>query len=185
MIRCTWQDLEVQNIELVEVNEKLQKELGMLRGLAKEAILEKKKSQSAFEALKHQVVHLLGEHTRGAQQGAPKQDPAAQPSAGWLPVPFWAWFVLACACWYLARTISWNACKLLLLLSLGGQCTASRVVTYSLQKVVGLVLLIAVFPMDMRAHQCQLSYIVSVSDLCSTGVGKHPACCSLCRFQTY
>jgi len=79
--------LEVQNIELVEANEKLQKELGMLRGLAKEAILEKKKSQAALEALKHQVVHLLGEHTRGAQQGVStlKQDPAAQPSTGRLP----------------------------------------------------------------------------------------------------
>lgn len=74
------QDLEVQNIELVEANEKLQKELGMLRGLAKEAILEKKKSQAALEVLKHQVLHLLEEHTRGAQQGTLKQDPAAQPS---------------------------------------------------------------------------------------------------------
>lgn len=80
------QDLEGQNIELVEANEKLQKELGMLRSLAKEAILEKKKSQAALEALKHQVVHLLGEHTRVAQQGAPKQDPAAPPSTGRLPV---------------------------------------------------------------------------------------------------
>ncbi len=94
------QDLEVQNIELVEANEKLQKELGMLRGLAKEAILEKKKSQAALEALKHQVVHLLGKHTRGAQQGAPKQDPAAQPSTGWLPVSFWTRSVLACVSLY-------------------------------------------------------------------------------------
>ncbi len=85
----------MQNIELVEANEKLQKELGMLRGLAKEAILEKKKSQTALEALKHQVVHLLGEHTRGAQQGAPKQDPAAQPSTGWVP-----FLDMACASLY-------------------------------------------------------------------------------------
>lgn len=74
------QDLEVQNNELVEANEKLQKEMGLLRTVAKEALLEKKKSQSALESLKHQVVHLLGEHnmlpgTQG-QQGTLKQDPA-------------------------------------------------------------------------------------------------------------
>ena len=76
----------MQNNELVEANEKLLKEMGMLRGLAKEAILEKKKSQAALEALKHQVVHLLGEHTRGAQQGGGtlKQDPAVHPSTGCL-----------------------------------------------------------------------------------------------------
>ncbi|DBA80522.1 TPA: hypothetical protein ACH3X1_007790 [Trebouxia sp. C0004] len=74
------QDLEVQNNELVEANEMLQKEMSMLRGLAKEAILEKKKSQAALEALKHQVVHMLGEHTRVAKQGTLKQGPAAQPS---------------------------------------------------------------------------------------------------------
>lgn len=79
----------MQNNELVEANEKLLKEMGMLRGLAKEAILEKKKSQAALEALKHQVVHLLGEHTRLAQQGTLQQDPAAHPSTGWLPVSVW------------------------------------------------------------------------------------------------
>ena len=93
----------MQNIELVEVNEKLQKELGMLRGLAKEAILEKKKSQAALEVLKHQVVHLLEEHARGAQQGTLKQDPAAQPSTGWLPVSLCTWVVLACTCWAMHR----------------------------------------------------------------------------------
>ena len=64
------QDLEVQNNELVEANEKLQKEVGLLHNLAKEAILEKKKSQTALETLKHQVVHLLGERNL-----LPKQDP--------------------------------------------------------------------------------------------------------------
>ena len=65
----------MQNNELVEANEKLQKELSMLRNLAKEAILEKKKSQSALESLKHQVVHAM----------LPKQDPnhrdQAQPAS--------------------------------------------------------------------------------------------------------
>lgn len=70
------QDLEVQNNELVEANEKLQKELGTLRNLAKEAILEKKKSQTALETLKHQVVHLLGEHNK-----LPKQEPGKQDAA--------------------------------------------------------------------------------------------------------
>jgi len=73
----------VQNNELVEANEKLQKEMGMLRTLAKEAILEKKKSQAALETLKHRVVHLLGEHNMVPKQDALKQDPAAQPSTGW------------------------------------------------------------------------------------------------------
>ena len=80
---CTVQDLEVQNNELVEANEKLQKELGMLRSLAKEAIVEKKKSQAALEALKHQVVHLLGEHNMVPKQDTLRQDPAAQPATGW------------------------------------------------------------------------------------------------------
>lgn len=81
---CTIQDLEVQNNELVEANEKLQKELSMLRSLAKEAIVEKKKSQAALEALKHQVVHLLGEHNMVPKQETAQQDPAAQPAtAGW------------------------------------------------------------------------------------------------------
>ena len=93
------QDLEVQNNELVEANEKLQKEMSMLRSLAKEAILEKKKSQAALEALKHQVVHLLGDHNRLAKQGTLKQDPAAQPSTGLLPVSLWTRFVLACTFW--------------------------------------------------------------------------------------
>ena len=79
---CTVQDLEVQNNELVEANEKLQKELGMLRSLAKEAIVEKKKSQAALEALKHQVVHLLGEHNMVPKQDTLRQDPAAQPATG-------------------------------------------------------------------------------------------------------
>ena len=52
------QDLEVQNLELVEFNEKLQKEVAALRSLAKEALLEKKKSQAALEAFKHQVSHI-------------------------------------------------------------------------------------------------------------------------------
>ena len=52
----------MQNSELVEANQKLQKELSALRTLAKEAVMEKKKSQTALETLKHQVVHLLGEH---------------------------------------------------------------------------------------------------------------------------
>lgn len=79
---CTVQDLEVQNNELVEANEKLQKELGMLRSLAKEAIVEKKKSQAALEALKHQVVHLLGEHNMVPKQETLQQEPAAQPATG-------------------------------------------------------------------------------------------------------
>jgi len=54
---------------------------------------------------------------------------------------------------------------------------------YSLQKLVSVVLLIAVFPIEMHAHQCQLSYIVSVSDLCNTGIGRHLACCSCCIFS--
>ena len=45
----------MQNQELVDLNEKLQKEVAMLRNMAKEAILEKKKSQAALEAFKHQV----------------------------------------------------------------------------------------------------------------------------------
>lgn len=49
------QDLEVTNQELVDINEKLQKEIAMLRNMAKEAVLEKKKSQAALEAFKHQV----------------------------------------------------------------------------------------------------------------------------------
>lgn len=66
----------MQNNELVEANEKLQKEMGLLRTVAKEALLEKKKSQSALESLKHQVVHLLGEHNILPKQGTLKQDPA-------------------------------------------------------------------------------------------------------------
>ncbi|KAL3145828.1 hypothetical protein ABBQ38_015201 [Trebouxia sp. C0009 RCD-2024] len=64
-------DLEVQNNELVEANQKLQKELNALRSLAKEAIMEKKKSQTALETLKHQVVHLLGQHDMVPKQGSP------------------------------------------------------------------------------------------------------------------
>lgn len=72
----------MQNNELVEANEKLQKELSMLRNLAKEAILEKKKSQSALESLKHQVVHLLGEHNRVPKQDPNQQDQAQPASTG-------------------------------------------------------------------------------------------------------
>ena len=67
------QDLEVQNIELEEANQKLQKELSVLRTLAKEAIMEKKKSQTALETLKHQVVHLLGEHDMVPKQESAKK----------------------------------------------------------------------------------------------------------------
>ena len=67
------QDLEVQNNELVEANEKLQKEMVALRSLAKEAILEKKKSQAALETLKHQVVQLLAERNMLPKQ-IPKQE---------------------------------------------------------------------------------------------------------------
>lgn len=67
------QDLEVQNNELVKGNQKLQKELSVLRTLAKEAIMEKKKSQTALETLKHQVVHLLGQHDMVTQQELAKQ----------------------------------------------------------------------------------------------------------------
>lgn len=67
------QDLEVQNNELVEANEKLQKEMAALRSLAKEAILEKKKSQAALETLKHQVVQLLAERNMLPKQ-IPKQE---------------------------------------------------------------------------------------------------------------
>ena len=49
----------MQNNGLVEANEKLQKELSMLRNVVKEALLEKKKSQTALEALKHQVAPLF------------------------------------------------------------------------------------------------------------------------------
>lgn len=55
---CLVQDLEVQNNELVDINEKLQKEVAALRNMAKEALLEKKKSQAALEAFKHQVSWL-------------------------------------------------------------------------------------------------------------------------------
>lgn len=65
------QDLEMQNNELVEANQKLQKELNALRNLAKEAIMEKKKSQTALETLKHQVVHLLGQHDMVPKQSSP------------------------------------------------------------------------------------------------------------------
>lgn len=91
-LSCT-QDLEVQNNELVEANEKLQKEMGLLRIVAKEALLEKKKSQSALESLKHQVVHLLGEHNILPKQGTLKQDPAVtgQHNAMFLSVSWVRW----------------------------------------------------------------------------------------------
>ena len=72
------QDLEVQNNELVEANQKLQKELSTLRTLAKEAIIEKKKSQTALETLKHQVVHLLGEHDMVPKQELAKKKEGAR-----------------------------------------------------------------------------------------------------------
>ena len=76
------QDLEVQNNELVEANEKLQKELSMLRSLAKEAILEKKKSQAALEGLKHQVVQMLTERKILPKQEGPEQDAVPPASTG-------------------------------------------------------------------------------------------------------
>ena len=63
----------MQNNELVEANEKLQKEMAALRSLAKDAILEKKKSQAALETLKHQVVQLLAERNMLTKQ-IPKQE---------------------------------------------------------------------------------------------------------------
>ena len=72
----------MQNNELVEANQKLQKELNALRSLAKEAIVEKKKSQTALETLKHQVVHLLGQHDMVPKQGSP-----THASQGDLPCP--------------------------------------------------------------------------------------------------
>ena len=86
----TLQDLEVQNNELVEANEKLQKEMAALRSFAKEAILEKKKSQAALETLKDQVVQLLGERNM-LPKHLPKQEdqglnPAPPASTGKLSI---------------------------------------------------------------------------------------------------
>lgn len=78
----------MQNNELVEANQKLQKELSALRTLAKEAVMEKKKSQTALETLKHQVVHLLGEHDMVPKQDlakkneGPRQEPPTPASTG-------------------------------------------------------------------------------------------------------
>lgn len=81
---CVWlQDLEVQTNELAEANERLQKEVGLLRNLAKEALLEKKKSQSALEALKHQVVQLLADRQAlTVQQEGQTQDASPPASTG-------------------------------------------------------------------------------------------------------
>lgn len=68
----------MQNNELVGTNQKLQKELSVLRTLAKEAIMEKKKSQTALETLKHQVVHLLGEHDMVPKQELAKKKEGAR-----------------------------------------------------------------------------------------------------------
>ena len=71
----------MQNNELVEANEKLLKEVALLRNLAKDAISEKKKSQTALETLRHQVVHMLGEHDMVPKQDAAKQDAGKQEAA--------------------------------------------------------------------------------------------------------
>ena len=70
--------MEVQNNTLVERNEKLQKEVGALRTLAKEAFHEKKKTQAVLEALKHQVAHLLG----GQHHTVSEQESKKHPSTG-------------------------------------------------------------------------------------------------------
>ena len=100
----------MQNNELVKGNQKLQKELSVLRTLAKEAIVEKKKSQTALETLKHQVVHLLGQHDMVTKQELAKkregerQEPRTSAltgdlcSSNWLLWVFTANLFWACCC---------------------------------------------------------------------------------------